>query len=241
MTCNGRRRQHPYYHRIAAQRYSLSARYGLLAFVTGGESWGTTGLTRSIITEMESALPAAALWISGVVVMLTVLAVGYAWWQPLPSLPKEPATTPPHEVLLEMHRAGCGMFADTDKAMWQIVSVFLPGSLLLMGWAVTTKNLPEWAFVMLGSASILLAGTGALLKLRLRSMNVLQLRHLQRLERVLLGTADADGWGVHQVRIPLWAHGLGQVISLHGVILIYFLLFTGTWVGMIAIRLGWLH
>lgn len=149
---------------------------------------------------------------------------------------------PSDEWLKTSYNATTSLFIETDREIWQIATIFLSASLLIMGWVVTNLDKLDISVVIVaGCASVLLVGIATLFKHRLRLFNLVHSAYLRRLENAIMKTQDmAEYWGPHHLRNNVLStkdKGLCPwLLSIHGIMDIYFVLFTAIWVALWIIK-----
>ena len=150
-------------------------------------------------------------------------------------------TKPSDEWLRMAYQAANSLYIEVDREIWQISTIFIAASLLLMGWVVTSfDNIDFYLSVVLGCASIILVGLATLFKHRLRAFNLFHISYMRRLEQAGAGTEEgAQIWGLHYLRKRMKTKGdiLKTATSIHGVMDIYFFLFIILWVAIWLILL----
>ena len=125
------------------------------------------------------------------------------------------------------------MHIDTDKGMYQLIAVFVPASLLVLGLAVpgsAPSSIPPDYVVIEGSLSIVLVGLATLLKHRLRHYNKLREIYLRRLEVQLTG-ADSRA-GLHTFIQAATRLTFGRAPSFHEAIDIYYFIYVFVWIAL---------
>lgn len=143
---------------------------------------------------------------------------------------------PSDEWLKTAYNATTSLFVETDREIWQIATIFTSASLLIMGWVATNlEKLDIRLVVVAGYASILLVGVATLFKHRLRIFNLVHAAYLRRLEQGFVrGQEAAEYWGLHHIRMKVKAgrNLFAWATSIHGIMDIYFFLFTAIWVAL---------
>lgn len=171
------------------------------------------------------------------------------------ALPLENLPRPSDEWIRSAYTATTSLYIEVDREIWQIGTIFMASSALLMGWVVTNFNeLKPEMVLLIGCASIMLVGMATLFKHRLRRFNLVHIESLRRLERAAVnGNRDAaDYWGVHHMRSSLRTDKAGpattsvrrlmrRATSIHGLIDIYLVLFTVMWLLLWLIKNGTIH
>jgi len=106
-----------------------------------------------------------------------------------PLVEKYPLIMGDKELIKLFYEKAIDMHIGTDKGMYQIIAIFVPASLLVLGW-VLSKNMYEklsiGATVTIGSLAVVLVGIATLIKHRLRYYNKLREVYLRRIEHILL-------------------------------------------------------
>jgi hypothetical protein len=144
---------------------------------------------------------------------------------PAPNLPR-----PSEEWIRSAYAATISLYIEVDREIWQISTIFMASSTLVMGWVVTNfDKLSADMVLVIGCASIMLVGMATLLKHRLRMFNLVHIE--SNLEA-------ANYWGVCHIRNCLRAgsHPVRWATSIHGLIDIYLLLFTLIWLALWLIK-----
>src|SRR5439155_19482696 len=113
------------------------------------------------------------------------------------------------------------MHIDTDKGMYQLISVFVGASLLVLSWVVGSsraQSVTADEIAIIGSLAITLVGIATLLKHRLRHYNKLREIYLRSLEKRLCGGADTKS-GPHTfigaVSARAWSLSFHEAIDLY--------------------------
>jgi hypothetical protein len=155
---------------------------------------------------------------------------------PAPNLPR-----PSEEWIRSAYAATISLYIEVDREIWQISTIFMASSTLVMGWVVTNfDKLSADMVLVIGCASIMLVGMATLLKHRLRMFNLVHIESLKRLELAAVGgnLEAANYWGVCHIRNCLRAgsHPVRWATSIHGLIDIYLLLFTLIWLALWLIK-----
>jgi len=148
---------------------------------------------------------------------------------------------PPIDVLQAAYTAATQLHIETDRAMWQIVAIYVPVSVLIMGWVVSSMNvIKETSVIIAASSAIVLVGIATLFKHRLRSYNKVREAYLRRLENVLMGSEPAGNqWGLHHVMLKNFNSSAchKSLLSIHCVVDLYFFLHILIWIALwIVIR-----
>jgi uncharacterized membrane protein (DUF485 family) len=177
-----------------------------------------------------------------VVVSVFVLAGVAVTRQP----PKFEATAqnlprPSDDWIRAAYAATVSLYIEVDREIWQISTIFMASSTLVMGWVVTNfEKLSAQMVLVIGCASIMLVGMATLLKHRLRLFNLVHIESLKRLEQAAVGgnLDAANYWGVYHIRNCLRAgsHPVRWATSIHGLIDIYLVLFTLIWIALWLIK-----
>lgn len=180
------------------------------------------------------AVPLAVL-VTAFIVLLAIIAIYKGQTRKPLELSDELVTLPggwPETV----YPVAVTLFQDTDRAMWQIMSIFLPASLILMGLVVSNlEKLDLSAVAVAGSASVSLVAIATVFKLRLREFNLLHADYIVWIERAWLGQNDiVEKQGLFRLRKDkLRAKGVRNFLtSIHGIIDIYLFVFIGLWVAL---------
>ncbi len=173
------------------------------------------------------------------VVSLIVVLVIFAMRQDPPQVDESdpPGSLPSDEWIRTQYQSTTSLYIEVDREIWQISTIFVSASLLLMGWVVTNfDKLDSTLVLVLGCASITLVGTATLFKHRLREFNIVHLGFLRRLERAMATSqVDAEFWGLHYVRRQKMKSkgNFSKIIrSVHGVMDIYLFLFIALWLAI---------
>lgn len=163
---------------------------------------------------------------------------------PATNPPPPPLKPPPPilEWLITAYKTATSLYIEVDREIWQIATIFLSASLLIMGWVVTKSDKLDLRMVIImGCASIMLVGIATLFKLRLRNFNLIHIEYMRRLEEAAVGQQNAaEYWGLHHARKvlkagKLWKHPLQWSTSIHGIMVIYFVLFIVIWVALCCV------
>jgi hypothetical protein len=104
----------------------------------------------------------------------------------LPVLPE--LNSEQHQMLLSSYDKTVQMHVETDKGMYQIVGIFVPASLLILGWAVTQHLGPD-LLLLVGSIAVVLVGVATLMKHRLRWYNKIREIYCRKIEAQLLAAS----------------------------------------------------
>jgi hypothetical protein len=116
----------------------------------------------------------------------------------------EIAATP--EWAKSLYEKAIQMHIDTDKGMYQLITVFVGASVLVMGWVVASPiGVRPNQVQVIGSMAVFLVGTATLLKHRLRAYNKLREIYLRYLEDQL-GGKSGDVPGGTSKQHPLGLH-----------------------------------
>lgn len=97
------------------------------------------------------------------------------------------------ELIKFFYEKTIDMHIGTDKGMYQIIAIFVPASLLVLGWVLSKnvcKKLSVEETVTIGSLAIVLVGIATLIKHRLRYYNKIREVYLRRIEHILLQEND---------------------------------------------------
>lgn len=149
-------------------------------------------------------------------------------------LPTSTAQTPdPTEPWKTLYDNATQMHIETDKGMYQIVTVFVGASLLVLGWVVgaRTDQISPDLIAIVGSLAVVLVGIATLLKHRLRYYNKLREVYLRVLERRLCGSLESTA-GLHSFmaaasKVPSTRR---SAVSFHEAIDIYFVIYAFIWI-----------
>lgn len=110
-------------------------------------------------------------------------------------------TSETKEVVKLFYEKAISMHTETDNRVFQIISIFVPASLLVIGWILSKKKeaiLPSEATLIIGSIAVVLVGVATLIKHRLRYYNKIREIYLRKLEKVLLPEPmDYEEYGLH--------------------------------------------
>jgi hypothetical protein len=173
------------------------------------------------------------------VILLVVVAVTRQppkFDAPPPNLPR-----PSDEWIRSAYTATNSLYIEVDREIWQISTIFMASSTLVMGWVVTNfDKLSSRMVLVIGCASIMLVGMATLLKHRLRMFNLVHIESLKRLEQAAVGGNHdaANYWGVYHIRNCLRAGSRPTrwATSIHGLIDIYLVLFSLIWLALWLIK-----
>jgi hypothetical protein len=175
------------------------------------------------------------------VIVFTVLLVLFAARGRVPQIEggDTKLPVPSAEWLKTAYDATTSLYIEVDREIWQISTIFLSASLIIMGWVMTSLDkIDTRAVVIAGAASILMVGVATLFKHRLRIFNLVHIEYLRRLEEGFIGQKEAaEYWGVHHVRSKLKAgnNPARWITSIHGVMDVYFILFIAIWLALFMI------
>ena len=155
---------------------------------------------------------------------------------PILEEPEKAPTSPSVDWLKTAYDSTIDHWIETDREIWQIATIFLSASLLILGWVVVNFGTVELEVLTIaGTASVALVGVSTLDKHRMGRFNLLHARYLRRLERAFMQDDTAAAyWGLHHVRLRLKTRRniLSWATSLHGLSDIYFFLFAFLWIGL---------
>lgn len=105
------------------------------------------------------------------------------------------------ELIKLFYEKATNMHIDTDKGMYQIIGIFVPASLLVLGWALSKKageELSIEATITIGSLAVVLVGVATIIKHRLRYYNKMREIYMRWAEKILLHNKGlAEGKGMH--------------------------------------------
>jgi len=181
--------------------------------------------------------------IAAVVVVAVFVLVGVAVTRQPPKLEAtaQNLPRPSDDWIRAAYTATVSLYIEVDREIWQISTIFMASSTLVMGWVVTNfDKLSAQMVLVIGCASIMLVGMATLLKRRLRMFNLVHIESLKRLEQAAVGgnLDAANYWGVHHLRSSLRAGSdpARWVTSIHGLIDIYLVLFTLVWLALWFIK-----
>ena len=138
--------------------------------------------------QVPAAALAAGVWVTGLVLgaMFSADPDEASIEALLPALTV--GSTDPIEPWKTLYDKATQMHIDTDKGMYQLITVFVPASLLVLSWVVANTR-PELItrdhVIVIGSLAVVLVGIATLLKHRLRHYNKLREVYLRGLERRL--------------------------------------------------------
>lgn len=121
------------------------------------------------------------------------------------------------------------MHIDTDKGMFQLITVFVGASLLILGWVVANPKpeaLSSDHVLVVGSLAVVLVGIATLLKHRLRHYNKLREIYLRRLEQQL----RQPDIGLHTFMKKATNPLKGLNVSFHEAIDIYYFIYLVVWI-----------
>jgi hypothetical protein len=144
------------------------------------------------------------------------------------------AQTPdPSEPWKMLYDKATQMHIETDKGMYQIVTVFVGASLIVLSWVVGVRSdqISPDLIAIVGSLAVVLVGIATLLKHRLRHYNKLREVYLRELEKRLCGSLESTA-GLHTFmatasRPPSTS---GSAVSFHEAIDIYFFIYAFIWI-----------
>jgi hypothetical protein len=182
--------------------------------------------------------------VATVVILIWVAANQKPPFPPPPPPPLPPPPPPPNlppntnDWIRTAYTATTSLYIEVDREIWQVSTIFMTASILLMGWVVTNLYKLNMGMTMvIGCASIILVGMATLFKFRLRRFNLVHIENLKRIEQAALGIDAANYFGVHHMRFSLKPEKWWQeLISIHGLMLIYFVLFTLIWLAIWAVQ-----
>ena len=195
--------------------------------------------------SLNCILSTLAVGLSFLVLLIILILIVVAFRQDVKQAedvePLEPV--PSEEWIRTAYQTTTSLYVEVDREIWQISTIFLSASLLLMGWVVTRfSDVNLCLTLIIGCASIVLVGVATLFKLRLRAFNLVHLSYLRRLERTIAGSeANASFWGLHYLRrSSMMSKNIFSrtVTSIHGVMYIYFFLFLILWFAIWLVKIG---
>lgn len=175
------------------------------------------------------AAPLVALWTT-----LLVIAAMFASEPKATDLDKHlppapavanPATSWPQEPWKTFYDKATQMHIDTDKGMYQLITVFTGASLLVLSWVVGSSRVQSVTvdeIAVIGSLAVTLVGIATILKHRLRHYNKLREAYLRRLETLSGST------GPHTFIDAVSTRGLS--LSFHEAIDSYYFIYAFLWV-----------
>lgn len=136
------------------------------------------------------------------------------------------------EVIKLSYEKAIDMHTQTDRGMFQIISIFVPASLVVLGWVLSKKSgykLSSEATLIVGSIAIVLVGVATLIKHRLRYYNKIRENYMRNLERVLFKEdSEIKKFGIHNYfKENCSTHFL---LSFHIVVDIYYFVYLIIWV-----------
>jgi hypothetical protein len=155
------------------------------------------------------------------------------------SMPNLTLTPLEKEYWRVLYERSIQMHIDTDKGMFQLITVFVTASVLVLGWVVANPK-PELMkgdlVLVVGSLAVVLVGTATLLKHRLRHYNKLREIYLRGLERQI--DKWASPFGLHTFmqaseRTPKEAseHKMKKLrLSFHEAIDLYYFIYLFVWI-----------
>lgn len=139
------------------------------------------------------------------------------------SLPPIPSVRGKTAFLTTLYDKTIQMHIETDSGMYQLISIFVGASVLILGWVLASSKpdaITRDSIMTVGSLAVVLVGVATLLKHRLRYYNKVREIYLRRLEAVLLkGQLPKDQWGLHNFVKKFADPG---DVSFHEVIDIYY-------------------
>ena len=129
-----------------------------------------------------------------------------------------------YEKAIDMH-------TQTDHGMFQIISIFVPASLVVLGWVLSKKSGDELSFeatLFVGSIAIVLVGVATLIKHRLRYYNKIRENYMRDLEITLFQKeTEAEKIGLHNY-VGKNCH-TPFLSSFHHVVDIYYFVYLAIW------------
>ena len=135
------------------------------------------------------------------------------------------------ELLKLFYEKAIDMHIATDKGMYQIIGIFVPASLLVLGWVLSknvSKKLSIEATLIIGSLAVVLVGIATLIKHRLRYYNKIREVYLWRIEHILLQkNKSLDREGLH---IFMKNKDKNRFLTFHFVIDLYYFIHLFIWV-----------
>jgi hypothetical protein len=194
------------------------------------------------VKEMLSTLGVGlSFFVVLIILILVFLAIRQDVKQVEDAEPLKPI--PSEEWVRTAYETTTSLYVEVDREIWQISTIFLSASLLLMGWVVTRfGDINLCLTLIVGCASIVLVGVATLFKHRLRAFNLVHVSYLRRLERAIADSEESVSfWGLHYLRRrSMMSKGnfRRKVTSIHGVMDIYFVLFLLLWVGIWLVKLA---
>lgn len=135
-----------------------------------------------------------------------------------------------HKTLITLYDKTTQMHVESDRGMYQIIGIFVPASLFVLGWVLSNpKNnqVTSEPTVIIGSMAMVLVGVATLIKHRLRYYNKIREIYLRKLESHLLNKEPDKNPGLHNFMKNSYSP---TGISFHEVVDIYFFLHMGVWI-----------